>query len=89
MTARKKPAGMKSVVGWEIGDKLVIKKPDFGVNKFMFSSHYHCKKCGSELQFVARIPWSVWSGVQAIGFCKTCPLIFIEREYKWNRWIKI
>lgn len=49
-------------------------------NKWLEGTHKHCKKCGSEMQFLTRSFWIVNGGVRAIGICHKCKLILVERE---------
>ena len=70
-----KPADGKS----ELNDGLCLK-----TLTWMRSSHYHCKKCRGEVEFLTRIPWKVNGGVKAIGICKECSMLLIEREDTWG-----
>jgi len=55
------------------------------------ANHYHCKKCGKPLEFLARMKWhNVETGVRGYGICEDCSLIMVEYENtSKNKWIKI
>jgi len=54
---------------------------------WIYSSHYHCKKCGAEITFIKRIKWNPSCGVKAMGICGQCDKIFIEKEYSFIKGI--
>ena len=56
------------------------------VPRWMYSEHYHCKACGTQMTFLTRKPWQSGNGVCAIGLCEQCNMVLVEREKGKPRW---
>ena len=68
----------KSAAGGRTVEPLVL--------RWLHSEHYHCKKCGAQMTLMTRTPWQVANGVCAIGLCKQCNMVLVERERGRPRW---
>lgn len=57
---------------------------------WLSGGHYHCKRCGQEVEYLTRIPWEnpKW-GVYAMGVCKRCRLVLLEYESMSPRWVEL
>lgn len=62
------------------GDVLPEEHLDKKKSEWMFSTHYHCKVCQSDVVYLGRISWTVKTGVRAVGCCRRCALFMVEFE---------
>ena len=54
---------------------------------WMYSAHYHCRKCGAEVQPSAKRAWRIRGGVSHVGMCGACGTIHTEWEHpEEKRW---
>lgn len=57
---------------------------------WLSGGHYHCKRCGQEVEYLTRIPWADPKyGVYAMGICKRCRLVMLEFEQMPARWVEL
>ena len=51
--------------------------------------HYHCRKCGGEMECWKQIRWNVKHGVSRLGGCVDCGQIFVEYENTSPKWLEV
>ncbi len=51
--------------------------------------HYHCRKCGGEMECWKMFRWAVKNGVSRIGGCVDCGQIFVEYEKSPPKWLEV